>query len=145
MTQKKHKKNKKGAKGQRTKRKRKRERESYQQIWDYDAEIFGPGPRHMILACCDCGLVHRVEVYPLTNKYAAIRFIQDARRTAALRRHKHGNLFTSKGPYRIIRTAREGQVQQPKESEPCRSEKSVDEGAPSGGAPSASAKENTSM
>lgn len=124
---------------------RRREHESYQQVWDYDAELFGPGPRSMYLACCDCGLVHKIEVYPLTNRWAAVRFIRDARRTAALRRHQHGNLFTSKGPYRIIRTAREGRVQPSKESEPCRSEKSAGEEAPSGGAPSASAKESTSM
>jgi hypothetical protein len=43
---------------------------------------------YLYLACCDCGLVHKITVVA-TKRRARLRFWRDNRRTGQLRRHSH--------------------------------------------------------
>jgi hypothetical protein len=56
---------------------------SYQQIWDGKWE---PLDKDQYIACCDCGLVHRVRVRMHKGKLEA-QFTRDNRRTGQVRRH----------------------------------------------------------
>lgn len=57
------------------------------------------------LACCDCGMVHFIDLQ-LTNKerFFKLRFWRDNRATAQLRRHNYGNLQNEvDAGYKIVR------------------------------------------
>ena len=42
---------------------------------------------YMYLACCDCGLVHKITV-AATKRMARLRFYRDERRTGQIRRYR---------------------------------------------------------
>lgn len=46
-----------------------------------------PNGRYVNFACCDCGLVHRIDV-KIKNKKTQLKFIRDNRRTGQRRRRQ---------------------------------------------------------
>jgi hypothetical protein len=58
---------------------------NYEQAWDGEWWTL---PRLIYLACCDCGLVHRVRLRVRKGKLQ-VQFCRDGRRTAAHRRKEH--------------------------------------------------------
>jgi hypothetical protein len=57
----------------------------YDQVWDGE---WWPVPNELDLACCDCGLVHRVQFRRRKGKLEA-KFIVNRRSTGQLRRRHH--------------------------------------------------------
>ncbi len=49
-------------------------------------ESFPVSNTEMKIACCDCGLVHKLEVFANEKGFMMMRFTRDRRATAAIRR-----------------------------------------------------------
>ncbi|KKK89007.1 hypothetical protein LCGC14_2737420 [marine sediment metagenome] len=60
----------------------------YPLIESGEAFILNPQKEAMGLACCDCGLVHRVEIRVAHRQKVTLRFYRLARETAQHRRQK---------------------------------------------------------
>jgi hypothetical protein len=60
-------------------------KDNYDQIWDGEWNFL---PKEMNLACCDCGLIHKIKIR-VKNNEPQIMFLRDNRRTS-LRRRFHG-------------------------------------------------------
>jgi len=64
----------------------------------YDKRKDGEGVRvnmekeSLNFACCDCGLVHRLDFWHIKGKIYDIVFFRENRATGQLRRHKFGEL-----------------------------------------------------
>ena len=54
----------------------------YQQVWSGQWETL---PRDWDLACCDCGMVHRIRIR-VRRGHPEIQFTNENRKTAAVRR-----------------------------------------------------------
>ena len=61
----------------------------YEQLVEGEPFVVSVGRYVLDMACCDCGLVHRVTVKILSPRRVALTYIMDSRKTAAYRRH-HG-------------------------------------------------------
>jgi len=75
----------------------------YKEVDDEGVEL--PGGKHFFeLACCDCGLVHKV-YYSTEDGKLIMFFDRDDRSTAQLRRHNQGQLIdgTSIGKWKMVR------------------------------------------
>lgn len=57
----------------------------YEQL--YDGEWFTPRRRNYPMACCHCGLVHRMDIR-IIGKKVQMRLFEDRRATAGMRRGK---------------------------------------------------------
>ena len=65
---------------------------SYRKIKEGDVTIIDPVKKTLSLACCDCGLVHRMTLAIAGDGKIIIIFGDDKRATAQLRRHNYGYL-----------------------------------------------------
>jgi hypothetical protein len=63
--------------------------QGYDQIYVDEPFIIKVGKDGLHLACCDCGLIHRVSVKIVSKAAVALTFKEDKRMTAQFRRH-HG-------------------------------------------------------
>ena len=80
--------------------------EKYKEVGDEMVDL--PSGKHFFeLACCDCGLVHRIYYATPTPEEdkLQIAFERDDRATAQLRRHNHGELQKedSVGRWKMVR------------------------------------------
>lgn len=57
----------------------------YEQVWDGEWE---PLYKDILMACCDCGLTHRIRIR-VRKGVPQVQYTRDARRTGQIRRH-HG-------------------------------------------------------
>ena len=60
----------------------------YQQLHDGDAIQLNPQKNVIHFACCDCGLVHRMEFVVGHRQKLTVKMRRDERKTAAYRREK---------------------------------------------------------
>ncbi len=51
-----------------------------------------PSREYLKLACCDCGLIHRINMDFIESNKLSVTISCDRRATGQLRRHKHGLL-----------------------------------------------------
>lgn len=59
----------------------------YEQVWDWEKNEIDPIKTIWQLACCDCGLVHRV-YYKINGKKLIVKYVVDKKETEKLRRSK---------------------------------------------------------
>ena len=78
-------------------------KKKYTEIEDYGPLPMPDEETSILMACCDCGLVHwyALAEHKETNEHV-ILVIRDNRRTAQLRRHEYGELHRGK-KWRLIR------------------------------------------
>lgn len=53
-----------------------------------------PVANDMKIACCDCGLVHRLEAFNDEKGFMMLRFTRDRRATAAIRREARKRVYS---------------------------------------------------
>ena len=74
----------------------------YPRMNNGDKVFIRRGKEYFKVACCDCGLVHLMDVQLNREKKFVLRFWRDNRATAQLRNHGFGNLH-KRGSWKIIR------------------------------------------
>jgi len=76
----------------------------YTKIKDYGPLAMPNEDTSLLLACCDCGLVHwLVLAEDKETGERCILAIRDNRRTAQLRRNEYGKLHDGSGKWRMVR------------------------------------------
>ena len=68
---------------------------------DYEEIILKYKEEVLSVACCDCGLVHKMGFHIYRGGVLGIAHLRDNRATAQLRRHKYGDLQKGKSKYRM--------------------------------------------
>ena len=76
----------------------------YPKLLDNKACNINPKTETLEIACCDCGLVHYIQVIVINDEEVAVAFKKNKRATAQLRRYKYGDLQQERsGTYKMIR------------------------------------------
>lgn len=73
----------------------------HRKLEDYEEITLKYKREGLSMACCDCGLVHKIGFHVYRNGVLGIAHLRDNRATAQLRRHKYGNLQKGKSKYRM--------------------------------------------
>lgn len=64
----------------------------YPRMKSGDKVFIRRGKEYFKVACCDCGLIHLMDVQLNRKKQFVLRFWRDSRSTAQIRRYNFGNL-----------------------------------------------------
>lgn len=75
---------------------------NYDVLIDGESFVFNPKRTLIKLACCDCGLVHEIDLQPLMTGELKMTTKRLGRETAALRRRREGTLFKPGGTWRLV-------------------------------------------
>lgn len=64
----------------------------YPTLKDGEAFFIKRGKEILKFSCCDCSMVHFMDIHLNRNGYFKVQMFQDRRATGALRRHRYGTL-----------------------------------------------------